>query len=320
MRSDLNRYLKKKIFPQLAPPPYGEIEAKKISPDDHVFRFCSQKKRIDVIGKFFKRGSVSLERAWRIAEIEYFNLNFLREQIGMDSDNYQVVAPLGKSRELSALLVTENVHGENLDCYIAKTIYENQSELLFDRLSDLARFFVKLHRSSESDKQVSLDMPRSYLQHLLDRLSRGPLCTFQREVIEQCASSWWERNDLLQDKEVIIHGDATPTNFIFKDRKVVGIDAEKTKWADRCWDLGFIAAELKHHFIWRMGSGWAAEAFIGHFLWEYAVHYDDTSLFYRITRKLPLYMALGFMRIARNRWLDELYKERLVNEAVECLK
>ena len=92
------------------------------------------------------------------------------------------------------------------------------------------------------------------------------------------------------------------------------------KSADRCWDLGFIAAELKHHFIWRMDDKWAAEPFIGHFLWQYATNCKDSQFFYTLTRKIPLYMALGLLRIARNSWLDDQHRRNLISEAELCLK
>jgi aminoglycoside phosphotransferase (APT) family kinase protein len=114
------------------------------------------------------------------------------------------------------------------------------------------------------------------------------------------------------NREVIVHGDATPTNFLFQQYEVIGIDLEKMKYADRCWDLGFIAAELKHHFAWRMGNGWYAEPFIGHFLWEYTINYGDAPFFWVITRKIPFYMALALLRIARNPWLDEPYRKNLI--------
>jgi len=72
--------------------------------------------------------------------------------------------------------------------------------------------------------------------------------------------------------------------------------------------------------MWRKGDGWAAEPFIGHFLWQYTINYGDPNFFQVITRKLPLYMALGLLRIARNPYLDDMHIERLVTEAEQCLK
>jgi thiamine kinase-like enzyme len=321
-RVALCEYLKAEVFPRLAPPPYGEIGIERICYRKPVYLFLDTAQNIVVIGKFFTYGAVSSEGAWLSAEREYYNLKLLRGKFGMDSDSYQVANPLGKNKELYALLVTEKAPGKTLDYYVAKAIYEQQSQRLFNKLSYLARFLVKLHRNSGTDRQVSCELPRRYLSEVLGSLSRDILSSSERGAIEGYAARWWKEAGIFtEDREVIVHGDATPTNFLFQDKKVTGIDLERMKWADRCWDLGFVAAELKHHFAWRMGDGWAAEPFIGHFLWEYAVHYNgDTQFFYAITRKIALYMALGLLRIARNLWLDQPYRKYLIKEAKQCLK
>lgn len=317
----LLRYLREEIFPQLAPPPYAEVEMERLSHQKPVYLFLERANTIAVVGKLFKNGFIPPEEAWQSAEREYFNLELLRERFEMDGDAWRVVAPLGKNRELSAMLVTEKAPGRTLDYYIAEAIYEQKSQWLFDKLSHLARFFVKLHRNSESNRQVSLDLPRWYLAELLNSLRQACLSPSQGNTIEGYATQWWNKDDILTaDKEVIVHGDATPTNFLFEDEQVIGVDLERMKWADRCWDLGFIAAELKHHFMWRTGDAWAAEPYIGHFLWEYAMNYGDTHFFYATTRKIPLYMALGLLRIARNPWLGESYRKGLLFEAKQCLK
>jgi len=317
----LSRYLTREIFPQFASPPYGEIEMRKLSDQKPVYVFHEDMKDLIVVGKLFGRRSIPLEEAWRYAQQEYFNLKLLRERFGMSSDACHVVAPLGKNKELSALLVTEKAPGRLLDHYIEKAVCEQQSEQLLEKLSYLARFFGRLHRNSETDKWVSPALPQLYLRKLLDSLSEGPLGPDDREGIEEYANLWWDKNGtLVADREVIVHGDATPTNFLFNDHEVIGIDLERMKWADRCWDLGFMAAELKHHFMWRMGDRWAAEPYIGHFLWEYAVNYGNTQFFYAFTHRIPVYMALGLLRIARNSWLSEVYRKELITEAKRCLK
>jgi len=317
----LGEYMRQAIFPQLAPPPFGEIEIRSLSQQKPVYLFLEKTRNIMVVGKLFKHGPVTLEQAWPSAEKEYFNLNLLRNRFGMNNDSWHVVAPLGKNKKLSALLVTEKAPGKVLDYYIAKAIYEHKSQQLFDKLSSLALFFVKLHRNSESGRRVSPALPKSYLDKLLDSLSKWPSSPLERYDIEDYAARWWDKDSIFtNDTEVIVHGDATTTNFLFNHNEVTGIDLEKMKWADRCWDLGFLAAELKHHFMWRMGDKWAAEPYIGHFLWQYAVNYRDSQFFYNITSKIPLYMALGLLRIARNSWLDETHRKNLISEAKQCLE
>lgn len=314
-------YLREEIFPQLAPPPYGEIEITSLSAQKPVCLFFEKKRNIMVVGKLFKWGVIPFEEAWLEADKEYSNLKLLREQLGMDGDTDRVVAPLGENKELSALLVTEKAPGRTLDHFIAKAIFEQEHGELFQTLSYLARFFVKLHEAGKTERLLSPELPRLYLNTLLDSLNAGLLDYSELAKIDEYACRWWcTRQVFASDRETIVHGDATPTNFLFDNGNVTAIDLEGMKLADRCWDLGFIAAELKHHFMWRTGDGWAAEPFIGHFLWQYAADYGDTQFFRVITRRLPLYMALGLLRIARNTYVGDVHRQHLVLEAKQCLK
>ncbi len=321
MEEAICRYLKEEIFQQLAPGPYGDIEITRLGCRRPVCLFVERAKNIMVVGKCFKRWDIPLEEASLEMEKEYLNLKLLRDRYGMNKDPNRVVNVLGESRELSALLVTEKAPGETLDHYIAKGIYDGQAQELFSKLGHLARFFVHLHRSTETDRPVSPDVPQWYLDKLLNSVTDGLLCLEERNGIEKDAARWWDEGSIFaQDREVVVHGDATPTNLLFQDENVIAVDLESMKWADRCWDLGFIAAELKHHFMWRTADRWSGEPFIGHFLWQYAVHKGDARFFYSTTRKLPLYMALGLLRIARNHWLDKPYRKRLIEEAEQCLR
>jgi hypothetical protein len=314
-------YLREEIFPQLAPPPYGEIEMTSLGAQKPVCLFYEKRRNIMVVGKLFKWGVVPLEDAWLEADKEYLNLKLLREQLGLAGGTDHVVAPLGESKELSALLVTERALGQTLDYYIVRAIFEQQHDELFQILGHLARFFAKLHEAAKTERPISPELPRFYLNSLLDSVDLGPTGYLKRTEIEEYAVRWWfEEPVFSSDRETIVHGDATPTNFLFDSGNVTAIDLESMKWADRCWDLGFIAAELKHHFMWRAGDGWSAEPFIGHFLWQYATNYGDSHFFQVITRKLPLYMALGLLRIARNLYVGDMHRKYLVTEAEQCLK
>ena len=314
-------YLKEVIFPQFAPPPYGDIEITSLGAQKPVYLFLERERNIMVVGKLFKYGIITLEEAWLEADKEYANLKLLHEMLGDKVDGDNVVTPLGENRDLSALLVVERAPGLTLDFFLVKAIFEQQDGQLFDVLSQLARFLVKLHETCKTERPLSSELPRLYLNGLLDSLSKGPLEPLSRASIEKYAIQWWNMETVFcSDKETIVHGDATTTNFLFDRGNVTAIDLQDMKWADRCWDLGFISAELKHNFMWRTGSGQAAEPFIGHFLWEYAMDYGNTNFFYIITRKIPLYMAIGLLRIARNLYLDESYREHLILEAKRCLK
>ena len=315
------KYLKEEIFPQFVPPPYGSIEITTLGTQKPVCLFLERKRNIMVVGKFFRYGVISLEEASFEAEKEYANLKLLREILGKMADGDNVVAPLGENNDLSALLVTERAPGLTLDFFLTQAIFEQQHIQLFEILSHLARFLVKLHEACKTGRPLTNTFPKLYLGNLLKSLREGPLDVSLETSIEKHALHWWDIEAIYSsDNETIVHGDATTTNFLFEEGNVTAIDLENMSWADRCWDLGFIAAELKHNFMWRSGDARVAEPFIGHFLWEYASYYGDANFFYVITRKIPLYMAIGLLRIARNLYLDESYRKNLILEAKRCLK
>jgi Ser/Thr protein kinase RdoA (MazF antagonist) len=134
--------------------------------------------------------------------------------------------------------------------------------------------------------------------------------------------AWRARGCMWEDRAVLVHGDATPSNLLFgKGRDVIAIDLERMQWADRVFDLGRLCGELKHCFFRTTGDLFTAEPFIGHFLWEYCGHFPDReSAFRSITRRIPFYMGITLLRIARNSWIDGDYRWRLIHEARQILK
>jgi hypothetical protein len=256
----LLQYLNEEIFPQLCPPPYGEVEIRRLASNKPVFLFVEKKKNLLTVGKSFKRDNIPLDEAWSSAEKEYTNLKLMRDKFGMDRDSYEIVDPLGEKKELGALLVTRNVSGHLLEHYIARAIYDQRQSKLYQKLGYLAKFFFKLHDNTRTAIPVSLAPAQEYLDRLLSSLRKGVLGHYESGKLEKQAVQWWNQPDTSrQDTQVIVHGDATPTNFFLRFEEVVGIDLERMRYADRCWDLGFITAELKHHFWWRTGDKWAAE-------------------------------------------------------------
>jgi hypothetical protein len=125
-----------------------------------------------------------------------------------------------------------------------------------------------------------------------------------------------------EDQQVLVHGDATPDNFMFGGGlSVTAFDLERTKRADRVFDTGRIVGELKHYFMCATGDRNAAEPYIGHFLWEYARHFPDReSAFRSIVGRTPFYLGITLLRISRNNWVGPEYRRRLIDEAKECLR
>jgi hypothetical protein len=102
---------------------------------------------------------------------------------------------------------------------------------------------------------------------------------------------------------------------------VGAIDLERMKRGDRMFDVGRVAGELQHAFMLGAGDPHRAEPFIGHFLWEYCCHFPDRdAAFASTTARLPYYMALNLLRVARNSYVGEDYGARLVAKAKDLLR
>jgi hypothetical protein len=87
------------------------------------------------------------------------------------------------------------------------------------------------------------------------------------------------------------------------------------------FDVGRVAGELQHAFLLTTGRREDAEPFIGHFLWEYSGWFPDREAAFRaVTGRLPYYMALNLLRIARNDYVSPEYGGRLVDQAKTLLR
>ena len=102
---------------------------------------------------------------------------------------------------------------------------------------------------------------------------------------------------------------------------VIAFDLERARRADRVFDAGRVAGELKHFFLRATGNKYASEPFIGHFLREYASHFPDRDrAFAAICTRVPFYLGTTLLRIARNGYLDRDYRRLLIREAELALR
>jgi thiamine kinase-like enzyme len=290
-------------------------------PSHGVYKYTEEKTRIALIGKFFKLNDTKYERVLR-KKGEYDNLHKIRSY-GFDTFPNYVVRPIAKEESIGLALIEEYINGRDLDFYLKKAIYEGDGYSLKDRLSKLASFLYTLHTRTEMGSNVELDSVGAYFLKVLNKLCKQKVISDQERKSYLKLMDRWLNNGLLQNaKNVIIHGDATPTNFIFTEsHDVVAIDLERMKAADIAYDIGMICGELKHAFYWRTGNPYGAEPFIRHFLKSYCSGFTDSKkAFKRITLRNPFYMALTELRISRNDYLGWEYRKRLAYEAMECLR
>ncbi len=285
-----------------------------------VYKYTEEKSRIAIIGKFFKLHDTRQDRVIRIKS-EYENLQKIRSY-GFDTFPNYVVRPLSREEKIGLALTEEFIHGKDLDYYFKKAIYCGNTVSLKDRLSRLSAFLYSLHTKTETKDHVDLDSVSIYFRKVLNKLCKQHVISdYERKTYLKLMDKWLNRTLLQEVKSVIVHGDATPTNFIFTDKgDVVAIDLERMKNSDLTFDIGMICGELKHAFLWRTRNPFAAEPFIRYFLKSYSNHFSDKKKAFReITLRNPFYMAMTELRIARNEYLEYGYRKRLAYEALECL-
>jgi aminoglycoside phosphotransferase (APT) family kinase protein len=221
------------------------------------------------------------------------------------------------------LLVEEYSGGESLSTVISAAIHQKHSDPLFARLTALAYFLATFHNRTANGYKVDFAQDSAYIDHLVEKLrSKHFIGNWDADELYWLRDRWRDQPRMWEDQQVLVHGDATPSNFLFGGGlNVIAIDLERMRPADRTFDLGRITGELQHFFLQATGNKYAAEPFIGHFLWEYACHFPDRERAFRaITGRLPFQMALTLLRIARNSWVSADYRQRLIDEAKITLR
>jgi hypothetical protein len=320
----LYEYLRCDILPQLGVSggsPDFRVHA--IQASNHVYLYEDRRSRTRVIGKFFCGiTGRSSETAFHHMEREFNNLHHLRN-IGFTGYPHYVARPLGRNPGLSCVLVEEYCYGTPLDHFIVRAIREGAREALFQKLTALAWFLASLHNRTATAERVDVNRDCSYFDRIMDQLKNwGHIGWGEAEEFHQFKVRWREKGFMWEDNQVLVHGDVTPSNILFgDDRWVIAIDLERMKPADRAFDLGRLAGEIKHFFMQYTGDKELAEPFIGHFLWEYACHFPDRgSAFRSITRRVPFHMGMTLLRIARNAWITGTYRRQLLDEARRTLR
>jgi aminoglycoside phosphotransferase (APT) family kinase protein len=318
----LHSYLRHSILPQIGAVK-GQTDFRVFSlKDSKVYLYEEKHTRLKLVGKFFADGGHKREQAEQRMSQEFENLHMLRGY-GLAGYPHHVVRPLGTNGSLNSFLAEEYSGGASLSSVIDGAIYRDHTSRLFSKLTALAYFLATLHNRTANGAGVDFNHDCAYLDRLVKKLrTKHTIDSGEAEEFYWLRDRWRERPRMWEDQQVLVHGDATPANFLFGDGlAVTAIDLERMKRADRVFDLGRIAGELQHFFLRATGNRYAAEPFIGHFLWEYACHFPNRERAFRsITGRLPFQMALTLLRIARNSWVDSFHRQRLVAEAKATLR
>lgn len=316
-------YLRRDILPQLGMNGgTPEFRVLRLPASNDVYLYEERCSGIRLVGKFF--GGVvgrSADAAVRHLAAEHRHLRHVRG-IGFAGFPHAVARPLGCNPGINRVLVEEFCEGRPLTDFILQAIRAGARDALFRKLAALAWFLATLHNRTAGGGRVDFEPECAYFDRIVARLAdRGLVGAGEVRALAQGRDRWRVRGCMWDDCGVLVHGDATPSNFLLGEGPyVVAIDLERMKRSDRVFDLGRVAGELKHFFMQYAGDGCAAEPFIGHFLWEYACHFPDRDAAFRaITERNPFYMALTLLRIARNDWIAARHRGRLVREATRTL-
>lgn len=312
-------YLKYDIFSKLGSDCSEGIRVFGTNGSNAVYIYEDRKSCQNVVGKFFySERNPDWDLAWRRLDREYRNILNFSSYLG---ENHYVAKVLGRNDSLNCLLVVEYCTGTPLDRIILDSINNGDPGLLRGKLTALADFLATVHNRSARNERVDFDSACRYYDGIIDNLkhllSEGDTAWFH-----QLKERWRRDGVMWEDNAVLVHGDATPSNFFFGDGMyVISFDMERVRIADRCFDVGRIAGELQHFFLRTLNDRQAAEEFIGHFLWEYACRFPDReAAFNSITRRIPFYMGTTLLRIARNSYLEHGYRRLLVEAAENCLR
>lgn len=310
-------YLKSEIFMPLGCDCRDGIRVFETNGSNAVYVYEERVTNVKVVGKFFySERKPDWECARRRMNREWDNIHAVRSLL--DGVHY-VARALGRNESLNCLLIVEYCYGMPLEEAISRAVSNGEEQLLLDKLRALAAFLAKLHNRSSGPGRVDFNIERSYFETILATLS-PQLHHGERDFLRSLAGSWFASPEMWEDREVLVHGDATPANFFFGDGMyVISFDMERVRRSDRAFDLGRLAGELQHYYLRATGNKFLAEPFIGHLLREYSGYFPDADRAYAsIIRRIPFYMGLTLLRIARNTYLHPDYRRALIGEAKLC--
>lgn len=305
----------------ISSPATGEVSVESLPSSRQVLRFTLPE-GYAVVGKFFSANPPQSSADLSLAQ-EYANYRRLPALGLTNGTNGQGLMPrlLGHWPQASLGLLLEAVPGPDLDSLIQAACHHGDPASLERGLEKLARLLAFFHSRPVPAAPVSPDPALAYLDKVMGQLQAAGLLTRDDwQALTDERAFWATRFRDFPDRQVLVHGDATPTNFLFPDGRAVALDLEKLRVCDRLWDLSWVAGELKHAWGWRLQNLGGAEGAIGHFFSAYRASAGlAPALTGRLSSLNPLYMALAELRIARNLYLSWDYRRELVAEARRCL-
>lgn len=287
-----------------------------------VYGYQEKYSHARIVCKFYgSRFRSEPDRAALVAQQEFDNLHTLRSYNLVGSPHH-VIRPFGVHPDINCVLALEHYAGEELTQAIGRATQNRDDAYLFWRLKALAYYLATQHNRTANGDNIDFGVECDHFDSIIyELLGRSRIEKSEAEEFAWLRDLWRSRPRMWQDRQVLLHGDAIPGNFLFGDGlRVCAIDLERMRRGDRAADLGRITGKLQHAFMAATARKSRAEPFISYFFREYSSHLTDSSAaFHCITARTPFYMALNLLRIARHDHKAEAYNRRLVRQAKRLL-
>lgn len=279
----------------------------------NVYKYTSNFDGTSFVAKFFgNSGTVNKEIAkkrllWEFNKLKYFQT--------CSNKKTKIINPYCYLVNVDYALVEPYIDGKTLDYYIKSAIINNKKDKLQKKIYLLAMLLNCIHKSL-TQKHYDLKVEKNYCSKILSTLYKDDLIDKYKmlKIKNICEKKF---SNITTDASNI-HGDATTTNFIYANETIYAIDMEKSKIASIELDLGFIVAELKHHFMLFGLQEHDASDYISYFLYQYSLLSGKN--FNYLENNLQIFIALGLFRIARNWYLDSNYRHLLIEKAIGLIK
>ena len=310
--------LSRVLLPHLGTGSAQGVNYERLRASRPVFRFFLPGDGLGLVGKFFvDQAPTSSQDRSLVREYHHYLSAPARELAAAGL----IPRLVGQAPGVRLGLLLEGLPGPDLDFFLAEAAQGRGLVECRRRLARLAELLAFFHTRPQTLQPVSPQPVLAYFQKLQNQLqAQGLLSSEEGDFFAAESRAWERRFGAYTDFQVLLHGDATPTNFLFPEGRAVALDLERLRPGDRLFDLSWVAGELRHAWGWRGRDFCDSEAAIQSFFQAYleALPADDI-LSQRILALNPLYMALAELRVARNSYLSWEYRRALVAEAGRCL-
>lgn len=241
------------------------------------------------------------------------------ESRGFSTGKHRVVVPLGTNSDLDCALATVYVGGKPLLSIIQEVIGQGRNPGdLYIGLDLAAGLLKKIHTVMPGTPRIdNSETFFSCLKSILYLEEQDSLGGYHRRIMKGL-TRWYNYKPLYDQAGVTIHGDANPSNFKIDSGVIYAFDVERSRpRRSPVYDLGTMAAELKHQFTYMGHSGARSEPYIEHFLRSYC---SDEEEFSMVTALLPFYMSQSLFRIAMLGYWKGNHKRYLIEEGTRCME